>query len=161
MNTSEAMKTAFRKRSILGWSAAGLLVLAGLLLLALAWPSEPTAAGTVRLNGEPLPMGRIRFLPRAGAGPDAGAAIEEGKYQIAKGLQVGEYRVEIEGIRKSSTKKVRNPYSLGEQLVPDQVQVVAPEYNQNSKLTRVIKTGANALDFDVEEAKGKGAKTGK
>ncbi len=144
----------------------GLLTVAGLSLALLAvylfGASTPTASGTVRLDGQLLPTGRIRFVPLAGThGPDAGAAIEDGKYRIAKGLQVGEYRVEIEGTRQSSKKKVADPFQFGSRRIPEEVEVIPPEYNQNSKLTRKVDRGTNTFDFDVEEAKSKGAKGGK
>jgi hypothetical protein len=139
----------------------GLLTLAGLTLGLLAFylygTSTPTASGTVRLDGQPLPTGRIRFVPLVGTpGPDAGAAIEEGKYRVVKGLQVGEYRVEIEGTRKSPKKKVADPFQFGSRRVPEEVEVIPPEYNQQSKIIRKVDRGTNTFDFELEEAKGKG-----
>ncbi len=155
MNTIEKITAASRKVPLLGWFAVGSLLLGGMLLLAAGVTSGTTATGMVRLDGQPLPTGWIRFVPLAETpGPDAGAAIVEGKYRVVKGLEVGEYRVEIDGTRKSP-KKVRDPFGFGTRLVQDEVPAVAPEFNQNSKLMRMINRGSNTLDFDVEGAKGK------
>src|SRR5262245_24818007 len=103
--------TAVRKGPILGWLAIGLPLLSGLLLLFFGCSqSEPSVSGTVRLDGQPLPEGWIRFVPDAGtSGPDGGAAIREGKYGIPKGLTAGKYKVEIQGMRTVPTKKMRDP----------------------------------------------------
>ena len=74
---------------------------AGLLLLAGCSKPKPTVTGVVRLDGELLPTGWIKFVPIADTpGPDAGAEIEEGQYQIEKGLREGVYRVEIRATRR-------------------------------------------------------------
>jgi hypothetical protein len=77
---------------------------------------------------------------------------------VEQGLTVGEYRVEIQGTRKT-TKKIQPPFP-GDP-VPDEVPVVAAEYDANSKLTSRIHAGANTINFDVEGIKGKGSKTRK
>src|SRR5947209_7208985 len=129
MNTIEKIRTALGRAPLLGWGAAGLLVLCGVLLVFAGVPSGPTVTGIVRLEGQPLPTGRIKFVPLPGTpGPDAGATIEEGKYRIEKGLMAGEYRVEIQGTRKIP-RLVHAPFPG--QLVPDEVPVVAADYNEN------------------------------
>jgi hypothetical protein len=156
MNAIEKIRDTFRRAPLLGWGAIGLLLLAGVLLVIAALPSGPTVTGIVRLDGQPMPTGRIKFVPLPGTqGPDAGATIEEGKYRIEKGLTGGEYRVEIQGTRKT-TRRVNAPFP-GE-LVPDEVPLVAAEYNDNSKLTSRVNAGANTLDFEVEALKSKGAR---
>src|SRR5437879_2240436 len=108
MNNIEKIRAAFRKAPILGWFAVGLLLLAGLLLLSAGFRSGPTVTGIVRLDGQPLPKGWIRFVPDEGTtGPDGGAAIRQGKYSIPKGLMVGKYNVEIKGMRILPGKKMR------------------------------------------------------
>jgi hypothetical protein len=152
MNTIGKKRTFFRKAPTLGWVAAGLLGLAGLLLLAGGWKSEPTVAGIVRLEGQPLAHGSIKFVPASTKGPVAGATIKAGNYHIVKGLRVGEYRVEIHG-PGPTPKMVQDPEAPG-RLVPKEVEAV----DQNSKLTCVVNAGANAIDFEVEGFKGKPAR---
>src|SRR5262245_39504348 len=100
MNLMAKIRTAFRKAPIPCWFAAGLLVLAGLLLLAGGLKSGPSVRGKVLLDGEPLPRGSIRFVPVKGTtGSDAGSAIHQGEYRIEKDLAGGKYRVEIQSTR--------------------------------------------------------------
>jgi hypothetical protein len=159
MKPFKKIRDAFRRAPRLVWGAACLLLLVGAMLVYAGIPSKPTAAGIVRLDGQPMLTGRIRFVPLPGtSGPDAGATVEEGKYRVEKGLTVGEYRVEIQGTRK--TNKMVQPPFPGE-WVPEEVPTVAAEYDANSKLTARIHAGANTIDFEVEGVKGKGSKTRK
>jgi hypothetical protein len=122
--------------------------------------SGPSISGTVRVDGQPLARGWIKFIPLADTpGPDAGATIEEGKYRITKGLRPGDYRIEIQGTRRTP-KKVLHPMNPA-QMIQDEVAVVAAEFNQNSTLTRTVKPGTNAMDFDVKGLASKGARPGK
>jgi hypothetical protein len=131
----------------------------GLLFFAGCGASE-SVSGIVTVDGQPLPKGRIRFIPREGTpGPDAGDDIVEGKYHITKGLQQGEYRVEINGTRKTP-KKVRDPF-FGVKPIYNEEEVVHPDYNQNSKLIYRVNAGANVKDFEVKGLEDKRAKTGK
>src|SRR5438105_1822233 len=156
MNTIEKIRDTPRRVPLLGWGALGLLLLAGVLLVLAAWSSGPTVTGLVRLDGQPMPTGRIKFVPLPGTpGPDAGTTIEEWKYRIEKGLTAGEYRVEIQGTRKT-TRRVHPPFP-GD-LVPDEVPLVAADYNDKSKLTSRVNAGANILDFEVEALKSKGTR---
>ena len=109
----------------------------------------PSVVGTVLLDGDPLPSGRIRFVPVEGTrGPDAGAVIEEGKYSVDKGLTLGKYRVEIHGVKESTLRKERDPI-LPVYLIPAAIEAVPPAYNVKSQLLRAVEAGANTLDFDL------------
>src|SRR5262249_61095248 len=104
--------------------------------------------------------GSITFVPMEGTlGPGGGSAIDEGRYRIDKGLRVGEYQVKIQGTRPGQ-KRVQDPLAPA-RLVRDTVQVVPPEYNQNSKLIRMVNAGSNSIDFDLKGFDSKGARTGK
>jgi hypothetical protein len=110
MSTTDRTRTTIRKKLFLGSFAAGLLLLSGLLLLHAVLKSGPTVTGFVRVGGNPLDKGSIRFVPVKGTtGSDAGAAIHQGKYQIEKGLTVGKYKVEIQGWHRIPGKKVHAP----------------------------------------------------
>src|SRR5947208_40017 len=56
-----------------------------------------TVHGKVMLDGEPVALGNIAFLPPSGSGPRAAAAIEQGAYVVPASdkLAPGSYRVEI------------------------------------------------------------------
>jgi hypothetical protein len=73
MSTIKKIRTAFRKVPLLGWFAAGLLLLSGILLLAWGLKSDPTVTGIIRLDGQPLSKGSVRFVPAKGThGSDGG-----------------------------------------------------------------------------------------
>jgi hypothetical protein len=147
MNIALKQRTAFRKRPLLYWSFAGLLLLSG-LLVAVTWLSwRPTVSGTVLLDGEPLPKGRIRFVPIEGtSGGDGGDAIREGKYSISKGLREGKYKVEIQGMR-GGARKMRDPV-FGD-LIDAEETIKFAEFDNIVE----IAPGHNPCDFDLKEAR--------
>ncbi|MEM9353116.1 MAG: hypothetical protein AAGA92_08890, partial [Planctomycetota bacterium] len=80
------------------------VVLAGCLLVGLAGCRDPTGrqqvTGTVTLDGDPLPEGRISLRPLA-TGPSAGGKIVEGQFEIdrTKGPLPGAYTVSIQSYK--------------------------------------------------------------
>jgi hypothetical protein len=151
MKIREKIRAAFRNPRILGWGSAGLFVLAGILFFAGTRPSGPTVTGMVRLDDEPLRAGSIRFVPVKGtSGPDGGSDIHEGKYRIDKGLTVGRYRVEIQGTRKVSGKKMRNTVS-SEILDNSEEAIVFAAQDQSREVD--VGPGPNPRDFDLKRAK--------
>jgi hypothetical protein len=149
MNTSVMVRSAFRKAPFLGWFAVGLLLLSGMLLLAAGWKSEPTVTGMVRLDGQPLAKGSIRFIPvkDTTTGSGGGNTIHQGKYQIVKGLTAGKYKVEISGTRTVPGKKMRNPVGLD--LIPAEEEIVFADYDQN----REVGPGLKTYDFELKEVR--------
>src|SRR5262245_47976846 len=126
---------------------------AGVLLISGCSPTDPTVTGTIRVDGDPLDQGSIQFVPvddrrkiATDHGPGGGTTIKGGKYRIEKGmgLRVGRYRVEIQGTRRT-TRQVPDPINASV-LVPEEVAVVPPKYNQKSTLFREVKAGANTHD---------------
>jgi hypothetical protein len=151
MNTEEKHRTAFRKGPLLGSFAAGLLLLSSLLLLFAGCNPKPTVTGVVCVDGEPLARGSISFVPvddrdkvAGDRGPGGGSPIVEGKYNIEKGLTIGKYRIEIQGVREEPRRKMLDPFGLP---VTREVNVVPPEYNTHSNLIRDVKAGSNTIDF--------------
>ncbi len=133
------------------WLGAGGLLLLGCVALVLWFlrESEPTVTGTVRLDGQLLPKGSIALQPIDGTpGPGGGGGINEGKYEIKRGLQPGRYRVEI---RSTITinRPVRNP-TIPSELVDEEVSVIQEKYNAKSSLEVRIRPGSNVLDFNLE-----------
>src|SRR5262249_38854954 len=97
MKAAEKQKTGFGRVLLFGSCAGLMLIAAGVWFVSwMSAKSGPTVSGVVRLDGDTLEKGAIRFVPVEGtAGSDGGAVIREGKYNIAKVLKVGKYRVEI------------------------------------------------------------------
>jgi hypothetical protein len=130
---------------------------AGPLLFSGCSPSEPIVKGVVRLNGELLQNGSIKFDPvddkgavAKGRGPGGGATIAEGQYRIEKGLTVGKYRVEIQGTRTLDRKRP-NP-TMPSHPVNEEVSIIPEEYNTKSSLVREVGPGSNVLDFELKGA---------
>jgi hypothetical protein len=140
---SEMKRTTFGKVPIRACFALGLL-----LLLFGCSQSEPSVSGTVRLDGQPLPKGWIRFVPDEGTtGPDGGARIREGRYSIPQGLAAGKYKVEIQGMRIVPNKKMRD--SVFGNLVDAEESIVFAE----SPGPRLVSSGGNTHDFELKEAR--------
>lgn len=111
--------------------------------------------GNVSYQGKPIADGSITFFPSgATKGKPAGADIINGGYSIAaaEGPLVGQARVEIQAFKKTGRKV---PDLMGDvsdpnrPLIEEKVNVLPPQFNLNSKLTRQITAGENALDFDL------------
>jgi hypothetical protein len=150
MKTLEKIGTTFRKAPALVGLVVAVLLLAGLLLMLAGLPSGPVVTGMVRLDGQPLPRGSIRFVPVDDTpGSDSGAAIREGKYSIPKGLRVGRYKVEIEGTYTVPGKPARDPVFFQ----PTSGKVEAFKFAELSDPIRAVGPGRNTHNFDLHESK--------
>ena len=133
-------------------SFSRILVLAALPLLTAGCGGNEnlaTVAGTVTLDGEPLPNAFITFIPQGGTGsPSYGRTGEDGYYEMMfsdeqAGAWVGENLVRI------STADVG---VMPGQRIPEKVP---PAYNRNSELTRTVKPGDNEFNFNLKRDAGK------
>ncbi len=108
--------------------------------------------GNVKLDGEPLASGSIRFVPAQGTpGGVTGGDIKDGRYEIgaAKGPAIGTNRVEIHAMRATG-KRMSNPMLPPGQTAEVFESAVAPRFNAQSTLEAVVKPGDNSADFEVE-----------
>lgn len=104
--------------------------------------------GTVTLDGKPLEMGRIKFVPIDGTpGPVAGGQIKNGTYKIdaAKGPAIGRNRVEI----NSTIKTGRQITGMTGEMVDEVTEGIPQQYNADSTLESEIRKGVNQLDFEL------------
>jgi hypothetical protein len=124
--------------------AAALILYAGCAGSGDDLPRE-SLAGTVTLDGAPLPTGTITFAPSANtAGVEVTGAdtIQNGKFSIGRdvGLVPGSYKVSIYAADKppERTKPEKagagKPSELAKQLIP-------AKYNSKTELTAEIKKG--------------------
>jgi hypothetical protein len=140
------------RRARWAWLAAGGLLVVGCVALVLWFlrESEPTATGTVRLDGQLLAKGSIALVPLDGtSGPGGGGGInKDGKFEIKRGLRPGRYRVEI---RSTITldRQIRDT-TIPSELVDEEVSVIPEQYNTRSNLTWEIGPGSNVLNFDLK-----------
>jgi hypothetical protein len=110
--------------------------------------------GNVQLDGKPLEKGSILFIPIEGTrGVVAGTEIENGHFQISQsdGPAVGWNRVEIRSLRKSGRLE-QKPYGLRGEMIEHEEEAVETKYNTASMLKEEIRTGSNAIDFQVTSA---------
>jgi hypothetical protein len=77
--------------------------------------------------------------------------VKEGSYKIERGLTPGNYRVDIQGVKKTA-KNVLNPI-MPAGLIREEVAAIPPEYNVKSRLIREISNGDNTIHFDLESGK--------
>lgn len=115
--------------------------------------------GQVKLGGQPLAEGVIRFIPeKAVAGQTVQAVVKNGEYQLDRttGPVSGKHRVEIEATGYL-------PFALDDDLAHAAYikthgrlppQPIPPQYNLQSTLSAEIPAeGKENLDYDLSVAK--------
>jgi hypothetical protein len=103
--------------------------------------------GTVTLDGRPLDVGTISFIPTGSTkGPVAGATIIDGKYRIDpnKGAIIGTNRIVFYGMQRTGRK-----ISDGQESVEEYVNAIPPKYGDPSTLVRTIQPGENEFTFEL------------
>ena len=107
-------------------------------------------SGTVRVNGQPLDMGAISFIPsdhkqqRVSGGP-----ISNGVYSVEElsGANAGPYRVEIHWYKRTG-RKVPDPVT-GD-LYEERKEGLPKRYHQESELTAEVSPDRTSFDFDLK-----------
>lgn len=135
------------------------LAAAGLLLTGCSGsgPQRAEVSGVVKINGKLVAEGSINFYPVEGTtGPEAGAAIKDGKFHIPrdKGPVVGKNRVELKAFQKTG-KKIQDPTAPAGTLTDEIANIFPPEFNTSSTLFREVTAEENVFEFDIP-VKGKG-----
>jgi hypothetical protein len=115
-------------------------------------PREPVA-GTVTMDGKPLPEAAIQFTP-TGETKATGvvAKVEDGKFSIPReeGLVPGTYMVSISHAEQQEIKSKKAAGSLSKSTKMGKEQIPA-RFNTQSKLTAEIKKGGvSDLSFPLE-----------
>src|ERR1022692_2654489 len=102
------------------------------LILALSGCGEKTYnfSGTVTFDGEPIPEGRIAFVPE-GSGPGSGGPITNGHYSVS--VPPGKAKVQI----TASKMHKLPPGETGMYGKTEEVRAYIPSnYNASTELTR-------------------------
>jgi hypothetical protein len=119
-------------------------------------PPRYGISGTVKLNGEPVNQGSIRFDPMKDTkGSNAGDNIEKGAYRISpsQGLVKGRYRVEIRSNRKTGRQiPAGSPFPPGT-MVDEVEEAIPAEYNVKSTLECTITDSGKIENFDLVDKK--------
>ncbi len=123
-------------------------------------PHRVAAHGTVKLDGELLEAGQIRFVPSGEtSGPGAAAPILHGKYAFTEldGPIVGTHRIEIEATDHlgfaidDEQAFARFAESGGARDKARTRNPVPPQYNRQSTLERTVEADKQPLfDFNLE-----------
>jgi hypothetical protein len=105
-------------------------------------PQVAPVHGRVTLNGKPLPLADVHFMPESGGRESTGRTDADGHYELAykrgqSGAILGTHTVRI----WVSPEGTKNP------------PIIAPEFDTNSQLRREVKPGDNEFDFEVTAEK--------
>jgi hypothetical protein len=106
--------------------------------------------GKVTVDGQPMKMGVISFLPQAEGGRVSGGPITDGAYSVpeAKGATAGNYRIEIHW-NKLTGKKIPNPFDKAE-LIDEMMEGLPAQYHKDSQLTAEVSSKQTTFDFDLK-----------
>jgi hypothetical protein len=121
-----------------------------MMLVALGGCSRDSARGTVtgevKLDGEPLKQGIIRFVPADGKSPTADAGITDGKFTAT--VPVGEMVVEITAPKVVGKHKAYD--APDSPVVEDVVELLPARYNVHSELRWTVQTGSQQKVFELK-----------
>lgn len=97
--------------------------------------------GTVKWEGELMPMGMIVVHPSDSRQAPVGGKIVNGGFALRS--KPGKMRVQIEAVRATSTRDPDTGLFLGEMYIP-------PRYNQKTELAAEVTTdGPNHFEFGL------------
>ena len=128
----------------------------GLMILSGSGCSKPVAhvAGSVTVNGEPLPEGTILFVPDVGTEAVSGSSrIKDGQYEIGadKELTAGSYKVEVRALRGTGRILKTEEQLDGDAAEYEEVeQYIPPQYNTSTTLRAELSAGENKKDFQLQ-----------
>jgi hypothetical protein len=106
--------------------------------------SHATVAGTVTVDGDPVPKGHITFSPAGGSqGPVTGAPIENGKYRC-EAVPVGSHVVTFIA-QAAEPVKIMDHATGTEQLVPQ--NILPQAYQQGVPVE--VEEGEIVRDFEM------------
>lgn len=133
-------------------TSALLVGMAGLLLAGCgtgtAGPERVVVAGTITLDGQPIPHGEIRFIPEAGTvAPSMSAVVQDGQFRadVHGGVPVGTHRVEIRAIDPPVENTADAP---AKPRAP--TPTVPAKYNEQSELQLTVKAGSDPVQENYD-----------
>jgi len=112
---------------------------------------EVTAAGNVRIDGQPISGALITLEPLAPTtGPKASCPIFSGSFEFANevGLHGGNYRVRFSLMPAEIRSSIPADHAEG---LPPQDAVISDRFDSRSQLTWMLRPGQpNSMDFEIE-----------
>jgi len=119
----------------------------GLVFLLGCSSKEGTVSGTIKVNGELVESGGIKFMPADGQASITGGMIENGRYSVR--VPVGKMKVAITVPKVVGKKKVYNTPTSPE--MPVTAERLPARYNDKTELDIDVKPGNNPKDWDLKE----------
>jgi hypothetical protein len=106
--------------------------------------------GLVTVNGEPMDMGTISFIPADSGDRVSGGPVENGRFETSEGMgaNAGTYRVEIVWYRKTG-KQVRA--ETDGSMIDVREKALPPRYNRNSELTATVSPEQTTFEFHLTD----------
>ena len=132
------------------WFASLCLAIAGCTRRSYEGPQRFALSGKVTVDGQPLDVGKISFIPKSGdAQRVSGGQIADGMYTVTEemGANAGAYRVEIRWDKKTG-KKYRDNDS-GE-MYDERKEGLPPRYHEQSELTAEVSATQTTFNFDLK-----------
>lgn len=107
--------------------------------------------GEVTLDGQPVDLGSISFLPESGKARHSGGVITDGKFTIPEenGANAGTYRVEIHWLKRTG-KRLRDA-ETGE-MYDERREALPGKFHSNSELTVEIPLPQNHHSFELKSS---------
>ncbi|MEX1039541.1 MAG: carboxypeptidase regulatory-like domain-containing protein [Pirellulaceae bacterium] len=109
-------------------------------------PALGQVAGTVTLDGQPLPEAMVSFYPGPGERPASGMTDAAGQYKLMytgakEGAMVGPNSVKIETGVQTGEEEVSQSSKVAQ---------LPAKYNTSTELTAEVERGSNTFDFDLQ-----------
>ncbi|HEV3145463.1 MAG TPA: carboxypeptidase-like regulatory domain-containing protein [Gemmataceae bacterium] len=131
--------------------AVGVIAICVCMLALFGCDGRPhgTVRGTITLNGQPIELGAIAFIPADGQGPTTGGAIKDGKYSVAN-VPVGEMKVSISASKTIGKKKLYEDRPDSPEM-PITENPVPEKYTslEKTELRLNVKSGINEKNWEL------------
>jgi hypothetical protein len=129
---------------------AGCLAVSLLALSGCDGMPRATVRGTVTLDGQPIELGAVSFIPVDGQSPTTGGPITNGRYSVAN-VPVGEMKVAISGSKVVGKKKLyQDRPDSPEMPITDNPVPARFSDLQNTTLRLEVKAGTNDKNWELK-----------
>jgi hypothetical protein len=107
-------------------------------------------SGKVTVDGQPMQMGVISFIPQDKSGRVSGAPVESGAYSVPEenGPTAGVYEVRVSW-NKLTGKKIPNPSDKG-YTIDQMVEGLPAKYREQSELTAEVSPKQTRFNFELK-----------
>lgn len=106
-------------------------------------PGMATVAGTVTLDGKPVPVGSILFVPVDGQSPTAGGSIQNGRYSVQ--VPLGRMKVSLSVPKVVGKKKIYPTPNSPEMPITE--EALPAKYNEQTDLQVDVNARTKRQDF--------------